>query len=94
MHKASVEELLQWMYEVLEKEMTVFEENYWTDEITKVATQFLNDRNIVRLFFWGEEDGMRYTFMEPPLLSVEKSFDSEFMFFVKVNAENSGRYTL
>lgn len=32
---------------------------------------------------------MNYTFLDPPLLSVEHSYDSEFMYFVKVDPEKT-----
>ena len=65
--------------------MTIYDEKYWTQDVKEIALKFFQDPKINRLFFWAEEEGLRYTFMEPPLLSFENSYDTEFIFFIKTN---------
>jgi len=53
-----MEEAIGWLKDVLDLQMTVFNDKYWTEEIEKAATDFLSDQSLVRLFFWVTEEGM------------------------------------
>jgi len=44
--------------------------------------QFFQDPNLQKIFFWVEEDGMKFSFVEPPTFTTE-SFDGDFQFFIK-----------
>lgn len=58
METFNMEEAIGWLKDVLDLQMTVFNDKYWTEEIEKAATDFLSDQSLVRLFFWVTEEGM------------------------------------
>ena len=74
------------MQETLEKEMNVYEASCWTGPIDVAAREFISNRTIYKLFFWVEEDGMKYTNTEPPKLNSE-SYDTDFEYFIKVDGQ-------
>ena len=57
-----------------------------SDGCNVAAREFINNRTIYKLFFWVEEDGMKFTNTEPPKLNSE-SYDTDFEYFVKVDGQ-------
>ena len=65
--------IINWMCLVLEKEMPIYEEQYWTPTIDEAAKLFITDKSLFKLFLWVEAgveaDGMKFSFTDPPKLS-------------------------
>lgn len=42
--------------------MAIFDEKLWTEDHNNCIREFAKDISIRKIFFWVEEDGMKFTF--------------------------------
>lgn len=68
--------------EMLEKGLNAFDEKLWGEELDNQVNSFLTQSEHKNAFFWVEKEGLKLSFIDPPILS-EESYDPDFAFFIK-----------
>ena len=49
-----------------------------------MAKDFLNNTNQIKIFYWVEQSGLKFSLLNPPILD-EQSYDSDFYYFLKAD---------
>jgi len=71
-----------WMRDKIE--LDKFEHELWIEEYQEVAKNFLDDPAKIKIFYWVEQNGLKFSLLNPPILD-DSSYDSDFFFFLKMH---------
>jgi hypothetical protein len=59
-------------------------DEHWTNHVAEVAKEFFDDPKQIKIFYWVEQSGLKYSVLNPPILN-EDSYDSDFCYFIKLH---------